>query len=70
MKLINLIKKEFDMFCQWRWLREIRKETKALKRAKFEVKRHRYILNALLTRYMELYPDVMDRIKESMNEKD
>lgn len=55
--IIDLIKKEFDLWCRMRWLKTINKEID--KRDKFyeEYKRKNYVISELVKEYNKRYSD-------------
>ena len=54
--MAELLKKVVDLWARTNWIKTIRKEERALERAKDDVKRHEYVLNHLRKEFLKLYP--------------
>ena len=54
--MIDLLEKVIDLWARTNWIKVIRKEERALERAKDDVKRHEYVLNHLRNEFLKLYP--------------
>lgn len=53
--MIQLIKKQFDLWCRMRWLKGINREVKKRDKYYEQYKRHDYVANALLAEYNKIY---------------
>jgi hypothetical protein len=51
----KLLKESFELFCKKNWLRTIDKECGKYDKLKSKLNRQRYVVNALVKRYKELY---------------
>lgn len=56
---MNLLKKQFDLWCRMRWLKEINKEVKKRDKCYEQYKRHDYVVKALVEEYTKLYPKTL-----------
>jgi hypothetical protein len=56
---MNLLKKQFDLWCRMRWLKEIDREVKKRDKYYEQYKRHDYIAKGLLEEYNKLYPQTL-----------
>lgn len=52
----ELLNKVIDLWARTNWIKVIKKEERALERAKDDVKRHEFVLDHLRKEYLELYP--------------
>ena len=52
----ELLNKIIDLWVRTNWIKVIKKEERALERAKDDVKRHEYVLNHLRNEFLKLYP--------------
>lgn len=57
---MNLLKKQFDLWCRMRWLKEINREVKKRDKCYEQYKRHDYIAKALVEEYNKLYPKTLE----------
>lgn len=58
---MNLLKKEFDLWCRMRWLKEIDREVKKRDKCYEQYKRHDYVAKALVKEYYKLYPNTQEQ---------
>ena len=61
---MNLLKKQFDLWCRMRWLKEIDKEVKKRDKCYEQYKRHDYVAKALVEEYNKLYPETLEEESE------
>lgn len=57
---MNLLKKQFDLWCRMRWLKEINREVKKRDKCYEQYKRHEYVAKALVEEYNKLYPKTLE----------
>ena len=62
-ELKKLIKESFDLFVKKRWLKEIDKMFKSYKKYSDRASRDLYVMNTLIKRYNELYPEASLNVK-------
>ena len=60
---MNLLKKQFELWCRMLWLKEINREIKKRDKCYKQYKRHDYVAKALAEEYKKLYPE--DLLEES-----
>ena len=53
--MAELLRKVVDLWARTNWIKVIKKEERALERAKDDVKRHEFVLNHLRNEYLKLY---------------
>lgn len=54
--MIDLLERILDLWARSNWINVIRKEERALNRAKDDVARHEYVLKHLRNEFLKLYP--------------
>ena len=58
----DLFYKIIDLWGRTNWIKVIKKEERALKRAKDDVKRHEFVLDNLCKEYLNLYPVEVEKL--------
>lgn len=58
--MIQLLKKQFDLWCRMRWLKEINREVKKRDKCYERYKRHDYVAKALFEEFNKLYPKTLE----------
>lgn len=64
--LVDLIKKSFELWCKWRWLKAIGREADKYEKLNQKAMCHAHNVHQLIKRYNELYPD--DKISTNKEE--
>ena len=62
-KFKDLLKRSFDLWVKKRWLKEIDKMIKSYKKFSDRASRDLYVMNTLIKRYNELYPEARLNVK-------
>ena len=57
---MSLLKKQFDLWCRMRWLKEINREVKKRDKCYEQYKRHEYVAKALVEEYNKLYTKTLE----------
>lgn len=53
----ELIKQNFKLWCQMRWIKMIDRESNKVLKLDGKTRRQRYVVQRLIERYNELFPD-------------
>lgn len=67
--MVELLKRTFERFGKKKWLKTIDKECDKYNKIKGELFRQRYVVNALLERYKEIYGEELRIPKERGGEQ-
>lgn len=63
-KILELLARSFNLWTKKRWLKAVDREYERASKLKRKYNRQRYIADAMLSRYNELYEDMLGVPKE------